>query len=217
MTGMFHSLYQRQKTTAEPAAESRVRILTAWPASYAGGLSMVDPDSWTVEVDGLVERPQRFNLKDLAGFTRIQQNRRLVFADGWTFRAQWEGFVLPELLHRVSPRPEARYLHQTDTAGHIECLPVQDLITQRALFCMRVDGQALPSLHGGPLRLMVFDRYAHKGLSQIVRLTFSDQELPGHWAGKGYDPRGEIEPGSYYAADLRIMQSVRSAGEITQW
>lgn len=214
---MFHSLYQRQKSAAQATPESRARTLLTWPVSYTEGFVDSDPEHWTLEVGGLVEHPQRFTLRELNGFTRIQQNRRLVFADGWTFRAQWEGFVIQELLHRLGLRPEARFLHQTNAVGQVECLPVQDLISQRALFCMRVDGKPLPPLYGGPLRLMVFDRFAHKGLSQVVRLELSDREIPGYWAGKGYDPQGPITPGSYYAADLRLMQSVRAPGEITQW
>jgi DMSO/TMAO reductase YedYZ molybdopterin-dependent catalytic subunit len=221
--GMFHSLYNRAAnslpaTATQPDKNGHLdKTFLSWPANYLDGFQNYDPDHWQLEVGGLVERPQEFSLKDMNTFTRIQQNRRLVFADGWTYRASWEGFVLQELLHRVMPKPEAKFLIQTNLAGHRECLPLKDLYAQRALLCLRINGKPLPALHGGPMRLMVFDRYAHKGLGQIVKLELSEEEIPGHFAGKGYDPAAQIEPGSYYAADLKIVQTIKTPGEVTQW
>lgn len=223
MTGMFHSLHNHPLGAASPAADRPTtdKLLLDWPASYqangARGFEALEAEAWEVEIMGLVERPQTFRVKELMGFTRIQQNRRLVFADGWCFRANWEGLVLSELLHRVGPQPEAQYLIQTNAAGHQECLPLKDLYAQRALFCLKVNGQPLPPQYGGPLRLMVFDRYAHKGLGQLVRLELANEPIAGYFAGKGYHPDGQIVPGEYYASDLKTMQSIKTPGEMTQW
>lgn len=215
MGAMFHSLYAR--TGAQLADKAPDKTFLPWPASYLDGFVEGDPEQFTLEIGGLVAKPQTFSLKDLGGFVRIQQNRRLVFADGWSYRAQWEGFVISELLHRIEPAPEARFLIQTNLAGLQECVPLKDLINQRALFCMRMAGKALPPVYGGPLHLMVFDRYAHKGLGQICKLEFSESDIPGHFAAKGYDPAGTVEPGNYYAVDLKAIREIRESGEITQW
>lgn len=214
---MFHSLYNRTAASLAPTAEHPDKEFLNWPASYLDGFQAFDPEHYRLEVCGLVEKPQEFTLKELSAFTRIQQNRRLVFADGWSYRSNWEGFVVHELLHRVSPKPEAKFLIQTNLAGHTECLPLKDLYTQRALFCMKVSGKSLPALYGGPLRLMVFDRYAHKGLGQITRLELSEEEIPGYFTQKGYNAQGDIEPGNYYASDLQSIQSIKAPGEVTQW
>lgn len=221
MTDMFHSLYNRSTASIAPAIEQADKAgdktFLNWPASYLDGFQAFDPDHYRLEVCGLVDKPQAFSLKDLTGFTRIQQNRRLVFADGYTFKATWEGFVVHELLHRVSPRPEAKFLIQTNLAGQVECIPLKDLYTQRALFSLRVGGKALPAIYGGPLRLLVFDRYAHKGLGQITRLELSEEEAPGYFTSKGYQPEAQIEPGDYYATDLQATQTIKTPGEVTQW
>jgi len=217
MTAMFHSLYNRTAASLAPNAEQSDKAFLNWPASYLDGFQAFDPEHYRLQVDGLVEKPQQFSLKEMSGFMRIQQNRRLVFADGLTYKATWEGFVVNELLHRVTPKPEAKYLIQTNLAGHVECLPLKELFTQRALFCLKIGGKSLPAIYGGPLRLMVFDRYAHKGLGQIVHLELSDVEVAGHFAEKGYNPTGEIEPGNYYATDLQSIQLIKTPGEVTQW
>lgn len=221
MTRMFHSLYNRTTASIAPATElaenTTDKTFLNWPASYLDGFQAFDPDHFRLEVGGLADKPQAFSLKELTGFTRIQQNRRLVFADGFSFKATWEGFVVHELLHRVSPKPEAKFLIQTSLSGHVECLPLKDLYTQRALFCLRVSGKNLPAIYGGPLRLLVFDRYAHKGLGQITRLELSEEEVPGYYASKGYAPDAQIEPGDYYASDLQSLQPIKTPGEVTQW
>lgn len=218
---MFYSLQNTNTGTLAPQAnqpdKAAEKAFLDWPASYLDGFTAIDSENWSLEIGGLVEKPQSFNLKDFAQFTRIQQNRRLVFADGFTYRSTWEGFVVQELLHRVSPKPEAKYLLQTNLSGQVECLPLKDLYTQRALFCLRVAGKNLPALHGGPLRLMVFDRYAHKGLGQLSKIELVEEEVAGYFATKGYDPDATIQPGDYYASDLKSMQSIKVAGEVTQW
>jgi DMSO/TMAO reductase YedYZ molybdopterin-dependent catalytic subunit len=224
--GMFHSLYNHTPGSLAPglgfadkpgSLDKTDKTFLNWPANFLDGFQDFDPNHWQLEINGLVERPQAFNLKDMNSFTRIQQNRRLVFADGWTYRAPWEGFVLQELLHRVAPKPEAKFLIQTNLLGHQECLPLKDLYAQRTLLCMRVSGKQLPPLYGGPLRLMVFDRYAHKGLGQITKLELSEVEIPGYFATKGYDPLAQIEPGFYYSPDLKVVQHIKTPGEVTQW
>lgn len=221
ITAMFHSLYHRTHNTLAPAVEINEtgldRTFLHWPANYLDGFREFDPDHFQLEVGGLVERPTTFSLKDLLGFTRIQQNRRLVFADGCAYRNTWEGFVVQELLHRVTPKAQANYLIQTDLAGHVECMPIKDLYAQRALFCLKVAGKPLPAIYGGPIRLLVFDRYAHKGLGQLVKIELSDTEVPGYFSGKGYEPSGQIEPSDYYATDLKTIQSIQTPGEVTQW
>lgn len=221
MKTMFYSLHKQNTTALLPASTptgaSAEASLDKWPASYLDGFQAVNLNHWELEVDGLVEKPQRFTLKDFAQFTRIQQNRRLVFADGFSYRDTWEGFVVQELLHRVSPLPEAQYLKQTSLSGQVEYLPLKDLYTQRALFCLRVRGKSLPAIHGGPLRLMVFDCYAHKGLGQLSQLELVAENGEGYFATKGYQPDAIIQPGQYYACDLQRMETVHAPGEVTQW
>ncbi len=226
---MFYSLHKQNTTALSPTATAQGQSpdgnLDKWPASYLDGFQLLNSNQWELEVGGLVEKPQRFTLKDFAQFTRIQQNRRLVFADGYTYRDTWEGFVVQELLHRLSPLPEAQYLKQTNLCGHVEYIALKDLYAQRALFCLRVRGKALPTIHGGPLRLMVFDRYAHKGLGQLSKLELvaenrdeaSAENHKGYFAAKGYDPEALIQPGHYYACDLQRMEAIQAPGEVLQW
>jgi len=221
MSGMFYSLYQRQQErTPEPGSVSSVDApeqnpYLDFPATYFGKAAPVNLDAWRLQIDGCVKYPQAFTYKELTGFMRIQQNRRLVFADGWTYRAAWEGYVISEILHRVEPLPEAQYLIQANAAGQVSCLPLADLFQQRALFSASLCGQPLPPQYGGPLRLMVFDRYAHHGLGQLTQLTLSETPVESFFEKQGYGPEGRFEAGDYYAADLKERRFIQAGqGEL---
>lgn len=225
---MFHSLYhnlQQQKQHADtslPAESSILDISLDWPALYNQGFTPFTPEAvttahWSVSVEGLVETPATFTLEDFRAFTCIQQNRRIVHAEGLTYRTTWEGFVAAELLHRVSPLPEARYMVQYNAANEVECLPLQELYDHRALFCIAAQNKVLPVTHGGPFRLMVFNRYAHKGLGQIVKLVLTDEPVCGTFELAGYEKEGTITPGQYYACDLKQFETISESTEVENW
>jgi DMSO/TMAO reductase YedYZ molybdopterin-dependent catalytic subunit len=222
---MFYSLYQQLNVTqtqaplADPSAEKSelTTLSTLCPALYNNGF-LQNPAGWQIEISGLVKKPASFTLEEMRAFTRIQQDRRIVFAEGFTVRANWEGFVAAELLHRVSPLPEAQYLIQYNAASEVECIPLQELYEQRALFCLAAQNNPLSASHGGPLRLLVFNRYAHKGLGQLTRLVLSDTPVSGTFEKQGYDANAWIEPGEYYATDLQMVKTITdSAREVDVW
>lgn len=214
---MFHSLYQRQASAVPTLTPTADPATTGLPTTYLDGFAEFDRETWRLEVDGLVTRTHGFTLQNLSHLPQVKQDRRLVSAEGWSFRVQWEGVLLSDVLTRVVPLGNAKYLIQTDLSGRQECLPVQELVNQRALLCHSINGIPLTPAYGAPYRLLVFTRYAHKGLQQLSRLTLAEEPIPGYWAGKGYDPEAEILPGESYAFDLKAMQSIRNPGEVTSF
>ena len=203
---MFHSLYHRNRPVAEDAQR-------AWPATYLGGLSAELPEPWVVEVSGLVKREARFQARNLMAMPQVSQNRRIVDVSGWSYRGDWKGVPLEEVLKRVEPLPEAKYLHQFNLAGQQACLPLQEAIAGRVLLCHSEGGVPLTPLYGGPFRMMVFDRYSYLGLMQITRLVFADHPIPSSWENF---PEA-LQPGEAYAVDLGLMQPVEGRGEITAY
>lgn len=207
----FHSLNQRfgQATAQQPAGS------TEWPALYAEGIVDLSPQTWSLEIGGLIGQPKTWSYRDILSLPQAEQNRRLVFAEGWSYRSSWRGILLSDLLAQAQPEPEAQYLIQQNAVGQTECLPLSVLLEGRALLCLFEKQQALSPLYGGPAKLMIFNRYANHGLGQLVRLTLSEQPTPGYWETHGFT--AEIEPGNYYAFDLQRTQAHRDAGEATQY
>jgi DMSO/TMAO reductase YedYZ molybdopterin-dependent catalytic subunit len=213
---MFRSLYTRFQDELQPRPDQPDRPLD-WPATYGEGLVAVQADQWALEIGGLVDKPRSLSLAELKKLSQITQNRRLVSADGWTVRTEWGGISLQSLVEWVRPAMRATLLRQENLSGHVEFIPLADCLKSRALLCFNVSGKPLPALYGGPLRLLVFDRFSYKGLGQLARLDFvpPDQETPSYWEQKGYAKDGQIEPGKYYAFDLKKFRPVPAPGEVT--
>ncbi|MEM0950878.1 MAG: molybdopterin-dependent oxidoreductase [Cyanobacteria bacterium P01_H01_bin.74] len=227
---MFHSLYLGKAPPLDLEANkenslgtSKQSLLIEFPAVNTGQFKPLNPinshKTWTVSVSGLVEKPAEFSIEAFQAFNILQQNRRIVFSEGLTYRADWEGFIVTELLHRVKPLPAARYLIQHNAAGQKECILLDDLLTHQALFCMRVNTLLLSETHGGPIRLLVFNQYAHKGLGQLTELVFSETPITGYSEALGLEASAKIQPGNYYASDCQEIKTVSEGhnGEIEAW
>ena len=59
------------------------------------------------------------------------------------------------------------------------------------IFALRHDGVALTAEHGYPLRLVVPNLYAYKGVKWVRGIELLDRELPGLWEFNGYHIYGD--------------------------
>lgn len=214
---MFRSLYTRYKDELQPTGTTPANTLDM-PATYLEGLVNVDPTQWKLDVSGMVVKPRTLTMADLEALPKVTQNRRIVSIEGWSYRAEWAGIPLHHLVEEVKPQAAATLIRQVNLMGQEEFLPLSVALQNRALLCFGINGKKLLPLYGGPLRLLVFDRYSYKGMTQLAKLEFvsADAETPGFWQQHGYPSDGLIEPGRYYYAfDLKKLRPVPQAGEVT--
>ncbi|MFQ6095825.1 MAG: molybdopterin-dependent oxidoreductase [Candidatus Bathyarchaeia archaeon] len=74
-----------------------------------------------------------------------------------------------------------RYVWFECADGYITSLNIEELSGDDVLLAYRLNGEELPSELGGPVRLVVPDRYAYKSPMWIARITFTDTKEPGFW------------------------------------
>jgi sulfoxide reductase catalytic subunit YedY len=181
---------------------------------YYRPLEPVDPDRWTLSVEGLVKKPQALALPDVQSLPLVSQVSRMKCVECWSAVAKWEGFHLRSLMEIVDPLPEAKWLHFYCADDYYESLSLEELLMERVLFVHRMNDQTLPDVYGAPLRLMVPFKYGYKSPKAIVRLVFAEEELRGYWPTVGpYTTTGEIQPGSDYPLDFEERRQI-SGGEV---
>jgi sulfoxide reductase catalytic subunit YedY len=175
----------------------------------------VDPDRWTLSVEGLVKSPQALTLPDVQSLPLVSQVSRMKCVECWSAVAKWEGFHLRSLMEIVDLLPEAKWLHFYCADDYYESLSLEELLMERVLFVHRMNDQILPDVYGAPLRLMVPFKYGYKSPKAIVRLVFAEEELRGYWPMVGpYTTRGEIQPGRDYPLDLEETRQITGGGEV---
>lgn len=162
--------------------------------------SVVDGDSWRLEVAGLVERPLRLTLDDLR--SRYPARDRYVtiscisgrVGTGLIGTTLWSGALLGDVLAEAGLQSGARWLHLRCADGYYETVDLELLDADPPLLlCYDWDGHPLPTDHGFPLRLWIPDRYGMKQPKWIESMEVSDQYTPGYWVERNWDREARVK------------------------
>lgn len=163
-----------------------INAITGWPG-------------WRLEVGGLVKQPGRFSLADLQTMPARTQITRHDCVEGWSAIGKWKGVPLAEIIKRVQPEPQARYVvfycMDTDTEGNnfYESIDLYDATHPQTILAYEMNDQPLPIEHGAPLRLRVETQLGYKMAKYIQRLEFVGtykgigQGKGGYWEDRGYE------------------------------
>ncbi len=142
-------------------------------------------------VDGLVRRPDRFDLASLAALGAEDRDVAVHCVWGWSRpHVGWEGVGLDRVLELAEPLGTYVTVHAA-SGSYSSCLPLED--AARGLLAWRRDGEDLSAEAGGPLRFLAPPEYwAYKGVKWASRVTVGNRFVPGFWESKVADPVGLI-------------------------
>ena len=178
-------VHDEEALNAEPAIgllDAPITPVDAFFIRNNGALpEIAAPETWTLTLDGEVERPAIWTLQELqhefetvtvtavlecAGNGRVQFSPR---TDGLQWRlgavgcARWTGVRLKDLLAHVGLLSSAVYTahHSPDRTITDEAkaalsrgLPIAKALSDETLVAFAMNDEPLPRLHGGPLRIV---------------------------------------------------------------
>jgi DMSO/TMAO reductase YedYZ molybdopterin-dependent catalytic subunit len=106
-----------------------------------------------LRIDGLVGHCLELTLADLERLPQHDLADDFTCLEGWTVpNVKWRGVLLETLRSLAKFRPEARYVQAS--AGEFSIsLPLDR--AEQVLLALRLNDQAVPAEHGGPVRLIV--------------------------------------------------------------
>ena len=135
----------------------------------AGGFA-----DWRLTVDGLVERPLSFSIEELKRFPSVSQITHQACEEGWSFIAESTGVPLSYVLNLVGVSTRAKYvvfypLHSAKYKWG--SLDMADAWHPQTLLAYGMNGEALPSNHGAPLRVRVPRQLGFKSLKHLSTIT----------------------------------------------
>lgn len=155
------------------------------------------PRPWTVAVDGLVAKPQRFDVDALLKAMPLEERiYRLRCVEGWSMVIPWVGFPLASLLKQVEPTADARYVAFTSLHDpkqmpgqrgfvlrwpYVEGLRLDEAMHPLTLLAVGLYGRVLPNQNGAPIRLVVPWKYGFKSIKSIVSIRLTDTQPPTSW------------------------------------
>ena len=165
------------------------------PAKYAGALSTTP---WSVEINGLVDRPAVYHLEDILQKMTIEERiYRFRCVEAWSMVVPWNGFELADLLNMAGVQSQAKYVaFQTlyrpeEMRGqnypvldwpYVEGLRLDEAMHPLTLMANGIYGKQIPNQNGAPLRLVVPWKYGFKSIKSIVKITLTDAMPPTSWS-----------------------------------
>jgi DMSO/TMAO reductase YedYZ molybdopterin-dependent catalytic subunit len=160
-----------------------------------------DPDSWKLQVTGLVKRPQELTMDDLLG---MELHERYVtiscvsndVGGDLVGNAKWTGVRLVEVLERAGVMDGATQLVGRSVDGWTAGFPTEAAFDGRdPLIALGMNGEPLPPRHGFPARLIVPGLYGYvsatKWLEEIELTTWDG--FDGYWIPRGWSKEGPIK------------------------
>jgi methionine sulfoxide reductase catalytic subunit len=164
------------------------------PVRYAGTLKT---RPWTVAVEGEVKKPGSYDLDALMKLGTMEERiYRLRCVEGWSMVIPWVGFSLAELIKRVEPTGNAKFVQFVTLADraqmpgirsavldwpYVEGLRIDEAMNPLAMLAFGMYGEVLPNQNGAPVRLVVPWKYGFKSGKSIVKIRFLESQPKTSW------------------------------------
>ena len=200
----------------------------------------IDPDAFSVEIKGKVDKPMKLSLADIkkmpavdivavnqcSGNSRGFFNPRVAggqLGNGAMGNARWKGVPLKTILDKAGVQRAARQVTfngldgpVTDkTPDFIKALDIDHARDGDVMLAYSMNGTDLPVLNGFPLRLIVPGYYGTYWVKHLNEITVIDNVFDGFWMKTAYRiPDNDcncVEPGAAPKATIPINRvKVRS-------
>ncbi|TMJ51897.1 MAG: oxidase [Alphaproteobacteria bacterium] len=200
----------------------------------------IDPDAFSVEIKGKVDKPMKLSLADIkkmpavdivavnqcSGNSRGFFNPRVAggqLGNGAMGNARWKGVPLKTILDKAGVLRAARQVTfngldgpVTDkTPDFIKALDIDHARDGDVMLAYSMNGTDLPVLNGFPLRLIVPGYYGTYWVKHLNEITVIDNVFDGFWMKTAYRiPDNDcncVEPGAAPKATIPINRvKVRS-------
>ncbi len=158
---------------------------------YTIGSSMpdLDPATFRLTIDGLVEHPVSLSLADLKGMPRADQISDFHCVTGWSVNdVRWAGVRMGELLDRAGARKSAHGLRFVSAENpYDDSLTVEQALLPDVMLAYEMDGAPISRPHGAPLRLVMPRMYGYKSVKWVRHIEVQAAPQPGYWEQHGYD------------------------------
>ncbi len=164
---------------------------------YCVTKNVVDPRveaaHWRLEVTGLVQRRQTYDLAGLLALPALTQETTLMcisngIGSGLMSNARWRGVPLPVLLERAGPLSAAAKVRLHGVDNYTDTFPLTKAWERTTLVAYEMNGEPLPDRHGFPARIVVPGYFGEKNVKWLTRIELAGPEAEGFYEKQGWGP-----------------------------
>lgn len=159
--------------------------------TYSDDLPVIDPQRFSLRIEGLVERPYSLTLKELevmkdkTEFVTLECIGNPVGGDAIS-NALWEGVTLKKIIDRAVPREGIVKTSFYAADGYGDSIPYPLSLSEDVFLAYRMNGEPLPRQHGHPLRVIVPGIYGMKHVKWLSKIELVNYDFKGYWEKRGW-------------------------------
>jgi DMSO/TMAO reductase YedYZ molybdopterin-dependent catalytic subunit len=190
----------------------------------------IEESQWTLTVGGMVKRSEVFTMKSLrrlepvtitavlqcSGNGRAYHRPRVPgvqWERGAVGNARWTGVRLRDVLRAVGVRAEGRHVQLqgadrppvTTVPLFTRSIPLEKAMHPDTLLAYEMNGEALPLLHGAPLRVITPGWMAESCIKWLTDIVVREDEAKGYYMQTAYRvPRQSADSATGVNADAMV-------------
>jgi DMSO/TMAO reductase YedYZ molybdopterin-dependent catalytic subunit len=162
-------------------------LTAGFPVLHVGSAPTSDPASWQLKVTGLVEQRLAFDWHAFLTLPRVTSTSDFHCVTGWSrLDNTWTGVRVRDVLRQAGVKPTATHALVYGHPAYSANLDLDVLLDDDVLLATSHDGEPLSAEHGGPVRLVVPQRYGWKSVKWVTDLQLLDRDVRGYWEERGY-------------------------------
>ena len=155
------------------------------------GDPVVDSKGWTLTVGGMVANPLSLTYDDLVARAKTRNITTLSCISNelngdLASTAEWTGLPLRELLQEAKIDPSSVDVVFRAADGYDDSIPFAVAMAPTTMLVTGMNGEALPSDHGFPARLIVPPIYGMKNVKWLQQIEAVDNDYKGYWETRGW-------------------------------
>ena len=179
-----------------PPNQRPIKTILRWGIDHPGiveKLPKIDTAEWVLTVDGCVKYPLKIEWLDFLKMPQTKIVSDFHCVEGWSvLDCVWEGTLFKTIIDLVKPDVDGRYAWFECADGYTTSLSVEDLSHDDVILARKLNGEDLPQPLGGPVRLVVPQKYAYKSPMWITRIKFMKDKRLGYWESGIYSDSADI-------------------------
>jgi len=171
------------------------------------GVPEVDLSDWQLEITGAVDSPMTLTMDDLLSWPRLELDFTLECSGnhgfGWNWgligNAAWGGVPLAPLLREAGVKDDAVEVafygadvgdetirEVTFEQNFARSMSIEDATNPFNMLCYEMNGEALPTRHGYPLRLIAPGWYGIGNVKWLTKIEVRTRRLMNRWMARDY-------------------------------
>lgn len=186
----------------------------------------VDPTTWSLRIDGRVDRPYELTYDELLAMPHVEADVTLQCVSnevggGLVGTARWQGVLLRDVLERAGVSRGAQQVLGRSVDGFTAGFPLEKAFDDSpTMIAVGMNGEPLPLSHGFPARLVVPGLYGYVSATKwLSAITLTRRDVDGYWIARGWSKDGPIKTASRVEVprDLSLLDAGAVVVAGTAW